>query len=311
MVVKIIRAASNLGYANDTVKNFPSYLAAHGLYSMFTQLGMAYEDCGEMLSPVVHKLHAAPTKTRFLHEIETYSKRLAEFVAKSMANPSDVPLVIGGDHSVAIGSIYGILRKKKKVGVLWIDAHTDIHTHDTTETGWIYGMPTALICGSGAQELLNINASYPFCDPRNVVIFGAQYIDRAEYDNLKKFGVTLISMDEIIENGLKNSLQKAIAIIKDGTDHTHVSLDLDAIDDPLNPGISEHYNGQFTYREIKYICKKIGEQLIVNSLDIVEGDPAKDIKGKTASLTLELIAAFFGKNYSVYDASYLQTHRAI
>ena len=312
MSVKIINACSNLGYANNPVATFPQYLKEHGLFQMFETLNIPYEEVTTVKASEVNKNVFTDTHAKFKKNIVTFSKELASHIEKQINYQHDISLTIGGDHSVAIGSIYGLLRKRKKIGVLWIDAHTDIHTTETTETGWVYGMPTALILGHGDMELVNINhKNIPRVLPKNLCIFGAQYIDKDEYVNINRFKTNLISMDDIIENGLKKSLDKAIDIITDGTEYVHISLDLDAIDDPLNPGITEHYNGQFTYREIKYICKRLGKEGIVNSIDIVEGDPSKDIDGKTARLTLELIAALLGKNYSEYDATYLRENHVL
>jgi arginase len=307
--VKIISACSDLGYANEYVDTFPGYLKTMGLEDMLHNLGIPYEDIGEVEGARVNKKTVKHSNCKLAEEVTDFSKRLAEKIDTTINFENDFLLTIGGDHSIGIGSIAGILRKKKKVGVLWLDAHPDANTPETTLTGWIYGMCTALLCGHGDERLLSINdKTMPWCDPKNFCIYGAQFIDPGEVTNVEKIGMSLISLDEITETGLANSLDKAISIISRDIDYIHVSLDLDVVDEFYAPGTSETSKGQLTYREIKYICRKLGSLGLVNSLDIVEGDPTKDIQGKTGKLALELIANILGYEYSEYT-SYINENR--
>jgi len=298
--LKIIFAPSNLGYIKSNTAQFPSYLIKKGLFPMLNSLNIQYEKEGTIKPEKVKSDEFGDPKCKFGQQIAQFNQKIAQKVGESIKTKNDLLLIIGGDHSIAIGTIAGILQKRKKTGLLWLDAHPDIHTHKTTQTGWVYGMPLAAICGYGKKNFLNL-FNNSFINPKNTVIFAAQYIDKKEYQNIKKFGVHLITINDIIEQGIGKCLQKAIRIITKNTDYVHVSLDLDVIDERFAPGTPEYSLGQLTYREIKYVLKKLAEKNIISSMDIVEGDPQKDIKGKTANLTLELIATLLSKSYSPYD----------
>ena len=298
--LKIIFVPGNLGYIKSSTAQFPSYLIKKGLFPMLDFLNIKYEKMGIIEPDKIKPSDFGNQKCKFGQQIAKLNQKLAKKVGESVKNKKDLPLIIGGDHSIAIGTIAGILQKRKKTGLLWLDAHPDIHTHKTTQTGWVYGMPLAVVCGYGEKKFLNLfNSS--FINPKNTVIFAAQYIDKKEYQNIKKFGVHLITINDIVEQGIGKCLQKAIKIITKNTDYAHLSLDLDVIDERFAPGTPEYSLGQLTYREIKYVLKKLVAKNIISSMDIVEGDPQKDIKGKTANLTLELIATLLGKSYSPYD----------
>ncbi len=298
--LKIIFAPANLGYIKSNTAQFPSYLIKKGLFPMLDSLNIKYEKKGTIELPKVKPSSFGSQKCKFSKQIAAFNRKLAGKVSESIKNKNDFPLIIGGDHSNAIGTIAGVLSKRKKLGLLWLDAHPDIHTHKTTQTGWVYGMSLAAICGHGENKFLKLFKN-SFVDPKKTVIFAAQYIDKKEYENIEKFGVHLITINDIVEQGIGKCLQKAIKIITKNTDYAHLSLDLDVIDERFAPGTPEYSLGQLTYREIKYVLKKLAEKKLINSMDIVEGDPQKDIQGKTAGLTLELIAALLGKSYSPYD----------
>ena len=267
---------------------------------MLAKLKIDFQFLGSVYPPKIDLQKPGNNNCKFLQQINIYNKKIAHLVSDSIKSDHDVPLIIGEDHSISIGTVSGILQKRKKVGLLWLDAHPDIHTDKTTQTGWVYGMPSAIVCGFGHKKLTDILPRNKI-SPKNLALFGAQYIDPEEYTNIKKFGTNLISMEDIIEKGLTKSLDKAISIITKNTNYVHISLDLDVIDDLFAPGTTEYSLGQLTYREIKYVLKKLAEKKIINSIDIVEGDPPKDIQGKTVNLVLELIALLCKKSYSPYD----------
>lgn len=303
MAVKLLAACSDLGYANSFVDTFPDYLKTLGVEKMFADLNIQYEDLGKIEAPHINKQKFSNPSCKFASTIAKYSQNIAAVIESNVNFAKDTLVTIGGDHSIAIGTISGILRKQKKTGVLWIDAHPDANTPETTLTGWVYGMCTAALCGLGDKKLLAINnKNIPHADPKHFAIYGAQYIDPGEYINTKKLGIHLTTMDDIIERGLQKTLDAAVVKATEGTELLHVSLDLDAIDELYAPGTSECSKGQFSYREIKYICRKIGKTKKVSSIDIVEGDPSKDINGKTGKLAIELLADLLGHEYSDYSS---------
>ena len=307
--VKIICAPSNLGYSNTYTGTFPQYLRISGLFEMLDTIEVDYQDLGtiEEIKADKSRLKNAD-RCKLRKEIESFNTKLRDEVGKSIKSDNDFPLVIGGDHSVAIGSVFGNLVKRKRLGVIWLDAHPDIHTPQTTMTGWVYGMPSAVVLGRGDKALTSVNKSGKFIDPENFCILGAQFIDPSEMGNIKKFGTNLISLDNILEEGIGRSLERAVELVSRNTDYVHLSLDLDVVDSEFAPGTSEHSQGLLSYREIKYICSRLGEMGIVSSMDLVEGDPTKDVEGKTAKLSLELVANVLGKTFSEYDF-YLKENR--
>lgn len=311
MKVKIISAPSNLGYLNSISNVFPEYLHNRGLEEMLNTIGIEFENLGAIKEKKINKSkdEIKENNCKLSSAIARFNRKLAKKVEGSVKNDQDFPLVIGGDHNITIGTVAGLLRKRKNLGVLLLDAHPDIHTPETTLTGWVYGMSTAVICGFGDKSLTTINKDSSFkINPDNLCIFGVQFIDPEEYRNIKKFKTHLVSLDEIMERGIAKSLDKAIKFVTENTEHVHLSLDLDVVDEQYAPGTSESSKGQFTYREIKYICRKLSQKKIVNSMDIVEGEPAKDIKDRTAKLSLELIASILGKSYSEYNF-YIQSNK--
>ncbi|MDO8499969.1 MAG: arginase [bacterium] len=309
MPIKLVKAYSRLGYLYSNTHLFPDYIIESvvkrpGLKKMFRDLGLKFSEAGEVhevaVKPAAAKAMAGEEKLKFGREVAAFNSKLRDIISASIKTDADWPFMVGGDHSSAIGSIAGVLQKRPNTGLLWIDAHSDIHTPETTETGWVYGMPVAVVTGHGASELLKVMKN-KFLNPKNVCLFGVRYAEAGEWANIKKWGVNIITIDDIMERGVANCLKEAMAMVTKNTDYLHVSLDIDVIDKQYAPGATEPTEGGLTYREISYIARKLGESNQVNSFDLVEGEPDKDIEYRTGKLCLEIVANILGKKYSDYE----------
>jgi arginase len=209
------------------------------------------------------------------------------------------PLVLGGDHSIAVGTVSGISafarQQQKKVGVLWIDAHGDINTPETSPSGNIHGMPLASLLGYGATELTHIGGWSPKVDPSNVALVGIRSLDSGEKKRLKETGVQVHTMSEIDRHGVHHVMKKAIARVTDGTDFVHVSFDLDAIDPTVAPGVGTPVKGGLDYREAHLLMEVIADSGVMSSMEVVEANPILDECNASAEFGVELIQSAFGK----------------
>jgi len=267
---------------------------------MLTTLKIPWKDVAEIREEKAKITDTGNDNAKFVDLIAKFNIQLRDAVNKNINKNEDFPLMVGGDHSSSIGSIAGILRKRPNTGIMWIDAHSDIHTPQTTETGWVYGMPVAVICGHGHKKLVDVMRGN-FARPENICLFGVRYAEDGEWKNIKKWGVNIITMDEIDEFGAFPCYQKALKIISKKTDGIHVSLDIDVVDKLYAPGATEPTQGGLTFREINLIARRLGNSGLVRSMDLVEGEPDKDINYQTGKLCLQIIANILGAKYSEYD----------
>jgi arginase len=209
------------------------------------------------------------------------------------------PLVLGGDHSIAVGSIAGAAsfsrQRRKKLGVLWIDAHGDINTPTTSPSGNIHGMPLAAALGLGPKELSGIGGSLRKVDPQNVAIVGLRSLDAGEKRHIAQTGVNVYTMMDVDRQGIHRVMKKALAKVTHDTDFVHVSLDLDAVDPTVAPGVGTPVKGGLDYREAHLIMELISESRVMTSMEIVEANPILDTKNASAEFAVELVQSAFGK----------------
>ncbi|MEX2088773.1 MAG: arginase, partial [Bacteroidota bacterium] len=236
-------------------------------------------------------------KLKYLPEIVRACTLLASKVEKIMASEG-FPLVLGGDHSVAIGTIAGISsfaqKSKKTLGVLWVDAHGDLNTDATTPSGNIHGMPLAATMGLGAIELTSIGGDYPKLDPKNVVLIATRELDDGERKLIKEHHLAVYTMEEIDKYGMSVIIAKAMRKLKD-VDMLHVSFDLDAIDPSVAPGVGTPVKGGLNYREAHLIMETLNEYGAMTSLEVVEVNPILDNRNQSAEFAVELIQSALGK----------------
>ena len=209
------------------------------------------------------------------------------------------PLVLGGDHSIAIGTISGIAsycrKKRKKLGLLWIDAHGDLNTPASSPSGNVHGMPLAVVLGMGPKDLTSIGGSFPKADPMNVAIVGLRSLDEGEKKRIARTGVNVFTMTDIDRHGIHRVMKKAMARVTQGTDLVHVSFDLDAVDPTVASGVGTPVKGGLDYREAHLIMELISEAKIMTSLEIVEVNPILDTRNASAEFAVELVQSAFGK----------------
>jgi arginase len=222
------------------------------------------------------------------------ARRTAGAVATSIQQ-GHFPLVLGGDHSIALGSIRGAA-KHKRLAVIWIDAHADFNTAETTPSGNIHGMPLAALCGLGDPRLTRLwDGDAVVLDPRRVVVLGARDLDEGEKKNLHQAGVLVIGMEQIDRQGMFNSMETALARIMPNVDGIYLSFDVDSLDPRHAPGVGTPVAGGLTYREAHLACEMIAETGKLLGMDLVEVNPILDVQNQTAALAVELAVSALGR----------------
>ena len=276
----------------------PAALRVARLNQRIARLGYSVHDLGDMRleRPQMHP--EADEKLKYVREISSACEQLATEV-ESILNSDQLPLILGGDHSIAIGSFAGVAsyykKKQQTLGLIWFDAHADMNTPDSTPSGNIHGMPLAALLGYGTPELTNVAGFAPKLDPKLCAHVGARDIDPGERDLIKKLGMRFFTMREIDERGMKACMDDAIEIASGGTAGYAVTFDVDVLDPGDAPGSGTLVRGGLTYREAHLGMEKIAEAGGMRSLEIVEINTALDVNNKTAELGVELILSALGK----------------
>jgi arginase len=261
-------------------------------------LGYTIKDAGDIVTKNPEVLKIGDERLKYLNEIAKGVTTLAEIVEKSL-EAGEFPLVLGGDHSIAIGTIAGLSshfrKQQKKVGVIWIDAHGDMNTPETSPSGNIHGMPLAVSLGIGHPKLTSVGGEFPKVDPKNTVLVGIRTLDMGEIDHIRQMGVTVFSMRDIDEQGIHRVIEKSIAIASKDSAGIHVSFDADSIDPTVAPGVGTPVHGGLTYREAHYVMESLSDSKKSICMELVETNPMLDIQNQTAKIGVELLASFFGK----------------
>jgi arginase len=210
-----------------------------------------------------------------------------------------IPVVLGGDHSIAIGSAAGVAsfyaKKKESIGIIWLDAHTDINTPQSSPSGNIHGMPLAALLGEGAQELTHVAGFAPKVHPRHTAIIGARSVDPGEREIIKRLGIRVFTMTELDERGMGTVIEEAIGIATNGTTGFHATLDMDFLDPFYAPGVGTRETGGATYRETHLAMEKISDSGKMLSVEITEVNPLYDNANQTAQMAVEFILSALGK----------------
>ena len=276
----------------------PAALRVARLNQRIARLGYSVHDLGDMRLERPQAFPEVDDKLKYVREISNTCEQLAKEV-EAILEAKQLPLVLGGDHSIAIGSFAGVASHYKKqnhtVGLLWFDAHADINTPETTPSGNIHGMPLAALLGYGAPELTNIAGFAPKLDPQLCVHVGARDIDAGEREMIRKLGIRFFTMREIDERGMSACMDEAIAIASRGSGGYAVTFDVDVLDPGDAPGSGTLVRGGLTYREAHLGMEKVAEAGGMRSLEIVEINTALDVNNKTAELGVELILSALGK----------------
>jgi len=297
MKIHIIGVPMDLGAGRRGVDMGPSAIRIAGVTEKLRALGHVVTDEGDIpiKPPELQKIRNE--KLKYLPEIVRVCTLLSGKIEKAIST-GGFPLVLGGDHSIAIGSIAGIAamcrKQKKRLGVLWIDAHGDLNTNETTPSGNIHGMPLAASLGLGAIELTSVGGDFKKLVPQDVVLIATRDLDDGERQVIKKLGVNIYTMEEIDKHGMSAVMARALRKLK-GVDHLHVSFDLDAVDPQVSPGVGTPVKGGLNYREAHLIMETLNESEIMSSLEVVEVNPILDNRNQSAEFAAELIQSGFGK----------------
>lgn len=288
----------DLGAGRRGVDMGPSALRYAGLNERIAALYYEVEDLGNVQVVQPETAPAGSLNARYLPQITKTCQSLADRVSKSL-DEGKAPLVLGGDHSVAVGTVAGVsqhFRKQgKKIGLLWIDAHADMNTPDSSPSGNVHGMPLACCIGLGPKELTHIYDFAPKVDPHNVAIVGLRSVDDLERLNVRGTGVKAFTMRDIDEHGLKSVMHEALAAVTSGTAGFHLSFDMDSVDPREAPGVGTPVRGGITYREAHLLMEMVCDSQAMVSFEFVEVNPVLDEANRTAALAVELVLSAMGK----------------
>ncbi|HVW11864.1 MAG TPA: arginase [Bryobacteraceae bacterium] len=297
--IAIIGAPLDLGQGRRGVDMGPSAVRVAGLGRRIGSLGYDVRDLGNVdVTQAESTADRGPSNARYLAQIAESCEKLARIVEDAL-DGGNIPIVLGGDHSIAAGTMAGVAshfrRQHQKAGLLWIDAHADMNTPQSSPSGNVHGMPLACCVGRGPAELVNLLGFSPKVEPANVALVGIRDVDQLERAQLKETGVTAFTMREIDERGMRDVLRDAIRIASDGTAGFHLSLDLDFVDPAYAPGVGTPVRGGATYREAHLAMEMICDSARMISMEVVEVNPVIDEFNRTAELAVELILSALGK----------------
>jgi arginase len=290
--IAVIGAALDLGQGRRGVDMGPSAMRYAGLEDRLTSLGYTVRDHGNVETAVPEATALRDERARFLPEIKETCARIAAKVVEE-SNAGARPLVLGGDHSVALGTLGGLAAAHGVGGVLWIDAHADVNTPETSPSGNVHGMPLAAALGFAGPEFDSDAWPLPALDPRRVVLLGLRQADSGERKLLHDAGVRVFTMSEIDRIGVERAVREAIDRVA-GSGFVHVSLDMDALDPEVAPGVGTPVRGGLTYREAHLALELVAESGLAGSLEVVEVNPILDRENTTAFTAVELMASALG-----------------
>jgi arginase len=290
--VAIIGAELDLGAGRRGVDMGPSAIRYAGLGERLASLGIPTQDWGNVYTNVRETMETGEENARFLSEIRETCERIAEQVCNAAENGL-TPLVLGGDHSVAIGTIGGLASLHGPGGVLWFDAHADLNTPATTPSGNVHGMPLAAALGRAGAGFESNRWPLPALAPEHVVLVGPRSIDPGERDAIRESGVAAYTISDIDRRGVEPVLREALERVS-GASFVHVSVDLDLVDPDVAPGVGSPVKGGLSYREAHLAMELVAESGLLGSLELVEVNPILDHENDTAELAVELAASALG-----------------
>jgi arginase len=296
--VHVIGVPLDLGGGRRGVDMGPSALRIAGLGDQIMALGRIVEDKGNLPAAIPETEHHADDSQKYIHEIARVCRKLYSTCLGSL-EAGALPVVIGGDHSLAAGSVAAsadFVRKttSKPLGLIWVDAHGDMNTPQTTTTGNVHGMPLAALLGAEPSSLAGIGAS-PSVTPRHTVLLGIRNLDEDEKARIRASGVHVFTMKDVDRDGIARVAERAIALASENTGGLHVSFDLDACDPTVAPGVGTPVRGGFNYREAHMIMELVADSRRLTALDLVEVNPTLDLRNATAEFATELALSALGK----------------
>ncbi|MCC3359362.1 arginase [Bacillus sp. REN16] len=293
--ISIIGVPMDLGQMRRGVDMGPSAIRYAGVVERLERLDYDIDDLGDIdiIRPTRGEMNN-DENLKNLEKVSEASEKLAAKVNEAILN-GRFPLVLGGDHSIAIGTLAGVSKHYQNLGVIWYDAHGDLNTADTSPSGNIHGMPLAASLGLGHKRLTEIAGYSPKIKPENVVIIGARSLDEGEKTLIKQQGIKVYTMHEIDRLGMTKVMEKTIAYLRERTDGVHLSLDLDGLDPHDAPGVGTPVLGGISYRESHLAMEMLEESKLITSAEFVEVNPILDDKNRTASVAVALMGSLFGE----------------
>ena len=292
--LSIIGVPIDLGAGTRGVNLGPDAIRYAGLEKRLVNIGYEIEDRGDIPVNRREAVTVEGSNLKHLNVVADVNRKLCEEVSAAMSE-GNFPLVIGGDHSIAIGTISGVLQHKKNLGVIWFDAHGDINTPETSPSGNIHGMPVAVLLGMGDESLTSIGGKDSVLKKENIVYIGSRDLDSGERKAMKELGIKVFTMYEIDDMGIKKVMEEAIRIAGEGTDGSHVSFDLDVLDPEVAPGTGTKVPGGMGYREAHYALELIAKTEKLVSAEFVEVNPLLDHENMTAKATVALAGSLLGE----------------
>ena len=294
--VSLIGAPTDVGASCIGARMGPGALRVAGLADALQRCGLAVQDLGDLHGPD-NPCQPAIDGWRHLPEVTAWNEQVHEVVHGELAS-GRLPILLGGDHCLAIGSISAVARHCRAMGkrlrVLWLDAHADFNTADLTPTGNLHGMPVACLCGHGPRALTDLGGHVPALAPADLRQIGIRSVDEGEKRLVHALGIEVFDMRHIDEHGMRQTMEQALLGLDEHT-HLHVSLDVDFLDPDIAPGVGTPVRGGPTYREAQLCMEMIADTGLLGSLDVVELNPALDVRNQTAALAVDLIESLFGK----------------
>jgi arginase len=290
--VAIIGAMLDLGQGRRGVDMGPSAIRYAGLEERLVGLGYEVRDEGNVETAVAEATALRDERARFLPEIHDTCELIAARVAEATRRGA-TPLVLGGDHSVALGTLGGLASVHGQGGVLWIDAHSDINTPETSPSGNVHGMALAAALGLAGQGFESDAWPLPAVDPKRVALVGTRLLDDGERRLLRDAGVRVFTMSEIDRIGIERAVRESLDLVS-GSGFVHVSLDMDVLDPEIAPGVGTPVRGGLTYREAHLALELVAESGVAGSLEVVEVNPILDRENTTATTAVELVASALG-----------------
>ena len=294
MQIDVIGVPIDLGADRRGVDMGPSAIRYAHLQTRLESLGYSVNDEGNVEVPIAEMCKITNPKLKYVDCIIPMSRRVSGAVSTSM-QAGNFPLVLGGDHSLSIGSVRGAARGRK-IGVIWVDAHGDFNTAETTPSGNIHGMSLAILAGLGDKSLVQLwDEPVPVIDPKKIAIVGARDLDEGDKVNLQDAGAMVMSMEQIDRYGMVTALEKAIERVSRDVDGIYLSLDLDALDPEHAPGVGTPVSAGLSQREAHLACEMIAETGKLIGMDLVEVNPILDLQNRTASLAVDFALSSLGR----------------
>jgi arginase len=297
--VALLSVSIDLGAGRRGVDMGPSALRIAGLSDALSRLGLQVRELGTVTAPGPETSEPGESRARYLTEISQVCGTTRRVLLDAMQDGC-FPLVVGGDHSLSIGSVAAVAdhfrARDEKIGLIWVDAHADMNTPAVTPSGNIHGMSLAVLTGNGPAALVGLADAVPAVDPAHVAVFGAREIDPAEREAVRASGIRVFTMSELDERGVSTCLDEALDRATRGTAGFHVSFDLDSTDPMVAPGVGTPVAGGITYREAHLVCEKAARSGKLLSFELVELNPVLDLGNRTAQFGVGLIESALGKS---------------